>query len=88
MALDEGGRQKVLYWHNHYRSEITQGKTQNKTGYMPKGKTIKQMYYSEELENDAQAWADKCTYEHSGSSGESFYCFGPKYNDCNLIQNI
>ena len=73
----------VIALHNMFRSQLTQGQSANLSGEnMPSGKNIKQMSYSNYLENIAQNWADKCTYSHSGNQyGECFSAFGPKYNE-------
>ena len=46
---------------------------------------MKKMEFSLELEKQAQAWADKCTYSHSnpyGNYGENFYAYARMDNDC------
>jgi hypothetical protein len=89
LTLEEASRQQALDLHNKFRSELANGKTQNKTGYMPKGKTIKQMYYSMELEKEAQDWADKCKIGHSYAyHPESFYAFIQKYNESKCFYTI
>ncbi|KAF7637648.1 SCP domain-containing protein [Meloidogyne graminicola] len=52
---------------------------------MPEAKKMKQMSYSIELEQNAQKWVNKCTCEHSGISGESFYCFPQRLNESYAI---
>ncbi|CAK5110119.1 unnamed protein product [Meloidogyne enterolobii] len=62
-AIDQAGRDAVVYWHNYFRAELTAGRVKNKTGeFLPKAKDLKKMEFSLELEKQAQAWADKCTY--------------------------
>ena len=86
MAIDQAGRDAVFYWHNYFRAELAAGRVKNNTGnFLPKAKNMKQMKFSLELEKNAQAWADKCTYSHSdpaGSYGENFYAYSRFDNDC------
>uniref|UniRef100_A0A914N7G2 SCP domain-containing protein n=1 Tax=Meloidogyne incognita TaxID=6306 RepID=A0A914N7G2_MELIC len=86
MAIDQAGRDAVVYWHNYFRAELVAGRVKNKTGeLLPKAKNMMQMYFSLELEKQAQEWADKCTYSHSnpyGNYGENFYAYARMDNDC------
>ena len=85
MAIDQAGRDAVVYWHNYFRAELVAGRVKNKTGeLLPKAKNMMQMYFSLELEKQAQEWADKCTYSHSnpyGNYGENFYAYARRDDD-------
>ncbi|KAF7632468.1 SCP domain-containing protein, partial [Meloidogyne graminicola] len=64
----------IINCHNNYRSLLANGKAQNKTGLMPKGKNIKQLKYSKELEKSSANWASKCLIKHSyGNNGENLF---------------
>ncbi|KAL7079654.1 hypothetical protein ACQ4LE_001708 [Meloidogyne hapla] len=92
MAIDQAGRDAVFYWHNYFRAELAAGRVKNNTGnFLPKAKNMKQMKFSLELEKNAQAWADKCTYSHSdpaGSYGENFYAYSKYDNDSAAIEYV
>uniref|UniRef100_A0A914LYM8 SCP domain-containing protein n=1 Tax=Meloidogyne incognita TaxID=6306 RepID=A0A914LYM8_MELIC len=92
MALDQAGRDAVVYWHNYFRAELVAGRVKNKTGeFLPKAKHMKKMEFSLELEKQAQAWADKCTYSHSdpyGNYGENFYAYARMDNDSAAIEYV
>ncbi|CAK5080909.1 unnamed protein product [Meloidogyne enterolobii] len=92
MALDQAGRDAVVYWHNYFRAELVAGRVKNKTGeLLPKAKDMMQMYFSPELEKQAQEWADKCTYSHSdpyGNYGENFYAYARMDNDSAAIEYV
>nr|ABO38109.1 venom allergen-like protein [Meloidogyne incognita]ABO38110.1 venom allergen-like protein [Meloidogyne incognita] len=92
MAIDQAGRDAVVYWHNYFRAELVAGRVKNKTGeFLPKAKDMMQMYFSLELEKQAQEWADKCTYSHSnpyGNYGENFYAYARMDNDSAAIEYV
>uniref|UniRef100_A0A914NQX9 SCP domain-containing protein n=1 Tax=Meloidogyne incognita TaxID=6306 RepID=A0A914NQX9_MELIC len=92
MAIDQAGRDAVVYWHNYFRAELVAGRVKNKTGeLLPKAKNMMQMYFSLELEKQAQEWADKCTYSHSnpyGNYGENFYAYARMDNDSAAIEYV
>nr|CAD2168293.1 unnamed protein product [Meloidogyne enterolobii] len=91
-AIDQAGRDAVVYWHNYFRAELVAGRVKNKTGeFLPKAKDMKKMEFSLELEKQAQAWADKCTYSHSdpyGNYGENFYAYARMDNDSAAIEYV
>ncbi|CAK5103997.1 unnamed protein product [Meloidogyne enterolobii] len=91
-AIDQAGRDAVVYWHNYFRAELVAGRVKNKTGeLLPKAKDMKKMEFSLELEKQAQAWADKCTYSHSdpyGNYGENFYAYARMDNDSAAIEYV
>ncbi|CAK5033922.1 unnamed protein product [Meloidogyne enterolobii] len=70
---------------NKYRSQLANGKTKNKNGgNFPPGKDILEISYSKDVEKSAQGWANKCIFDHDGSSlaaggkyyGENLYIDG------------
>nr|CAD2187044.1 unnamed protein product [Meloidogyne enterolobii] len=91
-ALDQAGRDAVVYWHNYYRAELAAGRVKNNTGsFMPKPSLMKQMNYSLECEQRAQSWADQCTYSHSDTAqtfGENFYAYVALDNATRAIEHV
>lgn len=73
----------IIETHNKYRNNIALGLNKNYPK-LPFAKNMIQMYYSEEIEAKAQAWADRNQFEHSSSAyrkqpdfhcGENVYTF-------------
>ncbi|KAL7073325.1 hypothetical protein ACQ4LE_007600 [Meloidogyne hapla] len=63
----------IVDCHNIYRSQVAYGKAKNSTGFLPKGKNIKEIIYCKDLEEIAEKW--NCSGGNNEDYGENAYGF-------------
>jgi len=64
-TITNEGKNAILDRHNELRSKVAYGQE----GWQPAAANMRKMYWSNELEEIAQRWADKCRSEHSQEPG-------------------